>query len=77
MWNPLHSLVISGNIEAHISLLMKSLGLGKVEMSVKISLIKVQLPLLCGTITPKAMGISGESLAGAQFLRPMQAHIQF
>jgi hypothetical protein len=36
LWNPLHSLVISGNIEANISLLVKYLGLNKGEMSVKI-----------------------------------------
>ena len=39
LWNPLHSLVISGNIGANISLLIKYLGLNKVEMSVKILLI--------------------------------------
>jgi hypothetical protein len=39
LWNPLHLLAISDNIGANISLLMKYLGLNKVEMSVKISLI--------------------------------------
>jgi hypothetical protein len=39
LWNPLHLLAISDNIGVNISLLMKYLGLNKVEISVKISLI--------------------------------------
>jgi hypothetical protein len=39
LWNPLHLLVISDNIGANISLLMKYLSLNNVEMSVIISLI--------------------------------------